>query len=418
MVPDAAVPGVTPPAVARRSAAAGYFVPAVLAICLLFSIVMAIRKPIPHGHQYELAVFLYANLIFVWFLYAVRPAWIFRKALLIGILAIGLVFGAWGLARMDPHPEVVSVYGSVFEALKNGQNPYTCGTIFHWAEFRRVVYGNFNYMPMEIYPYYAARLIAGRWNLAVLTIAILLFQAIACLVLVRTFPKIRLAYLWPLFPLFIFGEFRTNSAVTLLMAALILWAIKKERDMPGKGYRYLVAVLFGIGLTTKFLIIPFFAAYYWNKFDAKRLRSLFDIAVEAGIGLATALLIIVPYGVKAVVKSTVLFNLVLKDRDAETTFFPNVLSGAFSWAGLSAWYPYIALAVFAAAILVAPRLNVFSAMLAATFAFLIASPTPRSQFLSTVIYLAVAGIYMNAERMGTLPAKVWRAGCAAEAGPA
>jgi hypothetical protein len=405
-------PAVPTSAVSKRPGPARYFVPAALGFCLSFSIVLAIVKPIPHGHRYELGVLLYASLAAIWFLYAVRPEWVFRKSLLTVVLVIGVAFGALGLARMDPHPEIVPVYDSVFQAFENGQNPYTSGTIFHWAEFRKVVYGNFNYPPMEIYPYYAVWLIAGRWNLAVLTVTILLIQAIACFVLVRTFPKIKLAYLWPFFPLFVCGEFRTNSAMTFLMAALILWAIKKERDRPGKGLRYLVAVLFGIGLTTKFLIIPFFAAYYWNKFDRKRLRSLLDIAVEAGIGLGTALLIIAPYGVKAVVKSTILFNLILKDRATQTTFFPNVLSGSLSWAGLSGIYPYVALALFGAAILVAPRLNVFSAMLASTFVFLFVAPTPRSQFLSTVIYLAVAGIYMNAERQGTVPAEVWKPGSA------
>jgi hypothetical protein len=394
----------------RQRARTRNLVAAALAAFLLFSLLMAFLRPIPHGHRYELAVILSVSLTAIWFLYAVRPQWVFRREFLLVMLAVGLGAGALELATLDPDPEIVHHYASVFRALDAGQNPYTCGTIYHRAENRRVVYGDFNYPPMEITLYDAARKVTGHWNLAVLTLTMLIVQALACLVLARTFPAVKPAYLWPFFPFLVFAEFHTNSALTLLMTALILWAVQKSRCRPGKASRYLVAVLFGIGLTAKFLIIPLFAAYYWHKFDRKRLSSLAGIAVEAGIALGTAALVMVPYGIGPVMKNTIFFNLVLKDRAALTTFFPNVLSGLFSWTGHPGLYPYAAVAVLAAGVFVAPRLNLFSAMLVSGFAFLLVAATPRTQFLGVILYLAVAGIYMNFERQGRIPAAVLRSG--------
>ena len=50
----------------------------------------------------------------------------------------------------------------------------------------------------------------------------------------------------------------------------------------------LALMAFGVGLMTKFLIIPFMAAYDWHRFDRKNLKSLGPIAVDTAISLATA----------------------------------------------------------------------------------------------------------------------------------
>jgi hypothetical protein len=160
---------------------------------------------------------------------------------------------------------------------------------------------------------------------------------------------------------------------------------------------------------TKFLIIPLMAAYYWHKFDPKRLRSLLEIASEAGIALATSVLIMLPYGVAAVFKNTILFNLVLKDRNAFTAFYPNILSGLFTWIRLEGLYPFAAVGILGLSILAAPKLKVHSAMLAAAFTFLLVAPTPRSQFLPLVVYLALAGIIVNLEGEGAIPPAAIRA---------
>jgi hypothetical protein len=379
---------------------------------------MAALKPIPHGSKYHLMISLTFYLLLVWFLYRVRPEWVFQKGFLAAVLLVGVALGVVGLLTIHPNVEIVYHYDTAFVAMQNGQNPYACGTIFHRGESLQVVYGNFNYPPMELYPYYLARLITGRWNIGIMTVIFLLLRGLACWAFIRTFPEIKRRYLWPFIPFFLAAAIHINSAMTFLVLALILWAIRKETGRPQTKYRILVAVLFGIGLTTKFLIAPIMAAYYWNKFEAKRLRSLIDIAVDAGLAVATAVLIMAPYGVRAVFKSTILFNLILGSRDTMTTFFPNVLSGFFSWVGASGLYPVMALAVLALSVLAAPKLRPFSAMLAAAFTFLLVAPIPRSQFIPTVLYLAVVGIYVNAEKSRTLPPDVLRPDPLAVAHPA
>ena len=57
---------------------------------------------------------------------------------------VGLGLGIGEISVIDPHSEIVQVYDSVFSAIRDGRNPYTAGTIFHYAEFKEPVFGNFN----------------------------------------------------------------------------------------------------------------------------------------------------------------------------------------------------------------------------------------------------------------------------------
>ena len=105
-----------------------------------------------------------------------------------------------------------------------------------------------------------------------------------------------------------------------------------------------------------------------------------------------------PYGVAAVLKETILFNLVLKDRAVMTTFFPNVLSGPMTWAGLGDLYPVAALGLLVAAVLAASRLGLVPAMMAVTYTFLFVAATPEPQYLPVMLYLALFGIFQKLEQ--------------------
>jgi hypothetical protein len=392
-------PGLGPGNASRKR----FLGPTALLFCVLCSLLMVVLQPIPHGHNYGMALKLSAVLAGIWFVYRVKPDLVFTKGMRIFVLVVGLGVCIGGFISLRPAAEIVPHYASVFEAVQAGRNPYTCGTIFHRTEFGQPVLGNFNYPPMEIYPYYLLYLAAGTWNIWILTFFKLAIHGLACLIFLWTFPEIKRKYLLPFLPLFLFLEIQQNPSMALLMTALVLFAIKKNGERPLRGGRYVIAVLFGIGLMTKFLIIPLMAAYYWHKFDPKRLRSLLEIASEAGIALATSVLIMLPYGVAAVFKNTILFNLVLKDRNAFTAFYPNILSGLFTWIRLEGLYPFAAVGILGLSILAAPKLKVHSAMLAAAFTFLLVAPTPRSQFLPLVVYLALAGIIVNLEGEGAIP---------------
>ena len=364
---------------------------------------MAVARPLAHAHKYDLCVGLTLRLLVIWLLFRVVPGWVFRKGFLAVVLVYGLVMGTVQLATIEPQTELVPHYASVFEAMKEGRNPYACGTIYHQGEFKKPVYGDFNYPPMEIYPYWAASVIAGRWDITVLTATMLVIQALACLAFLRTCSKDRLRSLLPFVPIFLFEQIHTNPAMTLLAAALILWAIVRTRERPSRRSRLLVAVLFGLGLATKFLAMPLAAAYYANRLGSGERRRFLDVPLEAGVSLGTALLLMAPFGVAPVLKNTVLFNLVLKDRAALTTFFPNVLSGLMSWLRLDTFYPFLAVAILAAAVWAASRLELFSGLLAAAFTFLLVAPTPRSQFIPSVLYIAVVGIIVTHGERGSIP---------------
>lgn len=364
------------------------------------SLAMLVFKPVPGGRRYEYAVLLSAALTVIALLHAARPATFFRKEVLAFLLLSGLALGAVNLSVLEPDSEIVRTYRTVFDALERGKNPYTAGTIFHDIEDSGPVLGNFNYPPLEILPYYLAYRIAGTWNLAVLTAAMIVIQALCGLALVLMFPRVPPVRFIPFLPLILLGEVKTTAAMTLLVTVLILWMIKRDAGAPRTSHGYVIAVLFGLGLTAKFLIIPLMAAYYWHHFDPRDPRSLAGIAVDSGIALATAVLVMAPFGVVDVLKNTVLFNLVLNDRAALTTFYPNVLSGPFAWLSLQSAYPIAAVTLLALAVLAAPKLRLATAMLTAAIVFLLVAPTPEPQFIPTLFFIVVVAQFTALEGRG------------------
>jgi hypothetical protein len=90
-----------------------------------------------------------------------------------------------------------------------------------------------------------------------------------------------------------------------------------------------------------------------------------------------------------VLKNTVLFNIVLKDRAALTTFYPNVLSGPLAWIGGGVLFPYAAFVILLLAVLAAPKLPPLTAMTVAGFVFMLLATTPEAQFLPALLVIAV-----------------------------
>src|SRR5512142_108850 len=163
---------------------------AALCACFALSLVMLALKPIPGARHYEYAVMRAGALVAIVALYMTGPGVFFGRGALGFVLVCGLALGAVNIAVLDPDSEVVQTYRTVFEALDGGGNPYTSGTIFHEIETVGPVLGNFNYPPLEIFPYYLAYKIAGTWNLTVLTATMLVIQAGCALVLILMFPRL------------------------------------------------------------------------------------------------------------------------------------------------------------------------------------------------------------------------------------
>ena len=363
--------------------------PGLMFICVAASLVMLVLEPVPGGRHYEYAVLLALALTVLWLLQAASPATFFGKGVGVFVLLCGLGLGAVNLAVISSDSEVVRTYRSVFDALDSGLNPYTAGTIYHEIEGVGPVFGNFNYPPLEIYPYYLAYRIAGTWNIVVLTVTMLVIHAVCGLVLFRMFAGIRPARLLPFLPFILLGEIKTTVALTLLATAAILWAIKRDAEAHRPWRRFLVAALFGLGTMTKAFVLPLMAAYYAHETDFRDARSLVRTGVDLLIVIGTAVLVMAPFGVIEVVKNTALFNIVLEDRAVLTTFYPNILSGPLTWLGLPGLYPLAAFGVVAAAILASRKSGLFTALFTAAAAFLVTASTPEPQFLPALLVLVV-----------------------------
>jgi hypothetical protein len=360
-----------------------------LAASVAIALLMLVLEPVPGGRHYEYALINALSLVALWLLYVADPRTFFGRGALAFVLVAGLVLGAVNLAVVRTDSEIVKTYRGVFDALEAGKNPYTSGTIYHEIEGVGAVYGNFNYPPLEIFPYYLAFRLAGTWNVTVLVETMMFLQALAALILFRTFRKIRPALLWPFVPMLVLGEIKTTVALTLLVISAVLWLVRKDAERPRQLHRTLIAILFGLGLMTKFLAAPLMAAYYWHRFDRKDPRSLGRIGVDLSVSFSTAALVMAPFGVIEVLKNTALFNVVLRDRAALTTFYPNVLSGPLSWMGWPGAFPVAAFILLLLAILVAPRLTLPGALLSAGFAFMLVATTPEPQFIPVLLLIIV-----------------------------
>ena len=66
------------------------------------------------------------------------------------------------------------------------------------------------------------------------------------------------------------------------------------------------------------------------------------------------------------------------------------------------------MAIFAFAVLVAPRLSLFSAMLTAAYVFLLVAPTPEIQFIPTIVLFIAAVRFMTVEEKAPIIPRVWK----------
>ena len=376
-----------------------YGVPAILAACLAVSLLLYSLKPIPHGHSYHLAIKVAVAMPVFWFIYRWKWRWITEnKWLLTVVLIAGVYFAIHRLATVNPDAEIIHTYRSLFAALTEAKNPYDCGCIFHRAEFGEVIYGNFNYPPLEIWPYFLVYSIFGAWNSVLFTATLLVMQLAVCLILRLTFPGIKLRTLAAYFPVLIFFELYTNVATSFLLVALILMVIKRELTEPKPAHRYILWVLFGMGLLTKFIILPVFAAYCWHRIDWRKPGSIGNFAIDVAAPLIIATLLLLPFGVENVFRETVIFNIVLDERAVLTTYYPNVLSGLFYWMSLKSIFPVFAIIALGTAVLIAPKLRPFSAILAASMAFMFVSTTPEPQYIPVILYIALSGSLSDLEK--------------------
>jgi hypothetical protein len=377
---------------------------AIFGLSLLLSLALFVARPIANGHEYQLAVRVTALLAVTWGVGTFRTRWLRAPGFL------GLIFAA-GVYCMVSRPlgiqkdsEIVAAYGSAFDALDAGKNPYDSGSIIHFDEHGEHKLGNFNYPPAELVPYYAVYRLVGRWDHRVLTATLLMLQLAACALLGSTFRAAPRGVTLAFAPLLLGFELHTNVALTLLAVALILRLICRpvEAGLPRR--EGLLALAFGVALLTKFMIIPLFATYVVQRLPERPWRALRECLpplAHAALALLVAALLMLPFGVAKVLRETLLFNLVLSERAKLTTFYPNVLSGTLTWLGLPGAFPVLAVLLLGAAVLWCRRLPLLHALLLTGAAFLLVSPTPEPQYVPVMVYLALcAALEVESARAG------------------
>jgi hypothetical protein len=367
-------------------------VPVLLGICAVTSLALFVLRPIDNAHEWAMAPTMTAALIGIWFVYRHRPEWFAGNRWLLGsILIAGLIVAVNELTSLHKGGEVIDVYRALFDALDRGINPYDCNCIPHIVEGGTKL-GNFNYPPTEIWPYYLVHSVLGVWNRYVFSAVLIALNIGTCLALRLTFRRLPWRVIACYFPFLIFFGLETNSATALFMISLAVALITRlgAGDM---GREALLVVTFGVGILTKFIVIPVFAAFYWGRVRWRAPRTVVRCMTCALAVVALAIALMVPFGVGNVWRETVLFNLTLDTRAELTTYYPNVLSGALRALSLDHLYPLVAVLVLAASVLVAPLYRTLSGILAAAVTFMFVASTPEPQFLPIILYLAIAGTF-------------------------
>ncbi len=366
------------------------------------------------GRDYVLVLRSTAILLVAWLGWAMLGAGLLRRPVLAAVAAIGVVWGAFRAAGIDAGAEIVRTYQSLFAALDRGINPYSCDCIVHLVENDAVRFGAFNYPPAEIWPYRLVEQLSGAAGVGLLTGTWLALNVAAFAVLAMATRRSLGWRILAFFPFLVLWELQTNIATTMLVVAGIIAVHLAEREAPRAWHRPVMWLLMGVGLLTKFVVVPLYAV--WWLF---RVRALMDRQVAAGrwtaltralrgsildlvAPLAVAVTITLPFGIDNVLRETVLFNVRLGDRDELTTFYPNVLSGTLEWVGMSWLYPALAVAALAASVLTALRMDSTTSMFIVTVVFLLVAPTPEPQYTPVVVMLLVALI---AVRQPVVPAR-------------
>ncbi len=371
--------------------------PVILSFCFAFSVFLFFYRNIPHGHRYDLVLKLTLEILLVWLVYSYEPRWLSKRVMVILVLLAGLFLSVYQVKTVKPDPEIVETYRSVFKDLEEGRNPYTSGRIYHRDENGQVVYHNFNYPPLELYPYWLFYRMAKNWNPLILTVFLVTVQFLAGIILLLTFKKIKKIYLLAFIPLLTFSEIKTNPAITMLTVSVFIYLLYRRETKPSKFNGYLMAVFIGFAGLTKFFFVPLALVYYLSRFDFHSWSRNIQIIKEAMVSFLVSLLLMLPFGPWNIVKSTLIFNLGLGERNRVTTFYPNVISGLLYLLGKPEVYPLVSVVIFLLALVVATRLRSFTAMLFIGAVFLLISPTPEPQYFGTMLLLALGARFWEAQ---------------------
>jgi hypothetical protein len=390
----------------RTAASIGRTMSAIVVAAFVVAVALFAWRPVD-GRDYVLVLRSTAILLVVWLGWATLGVGLLRRSVLVGCAATGAVWSAFRAAGVDAGAEIVRTYQSLFAALDRGINPYACDCIVHLVEHDAVRFGAFNYPPVEIWPYRLVEQVSGTAGVGLL-IGTWLALNLAAFAILAVATRRSLGWrIIAFFPFLVLWELQTNIATTMVVVAGIVAVHLAERRAPRVWHRPVLWLLMGLGLLTKFVVVPLYGVWWLFRvralmdrpvpanrrtaFTSALRSSLLDLVAPVAIAVTLAL----PFGISNVLRETVLFNLQLGNRDELTTFYPNVLSGALEWVGIPWLYPALAVAALAVSALTALRMGPMTSMFIVTIVFLLVAPTPEPQYTPIVVMLLVAVIALQ-----------------------
>ncbi|MHA2497474.1 MAG: hypothetical protein ACXAEI_18530, partial [Candidatus Hodarchaeales archaeon] len=301
-----------------------------------------------------------------------------------GILVCVSVLGyilLFGFPIIANDAEVIYVYSDVFATLSKGNNPYEGNHIYHRVEASDVVYGNFNYPPLEIIAYYLAYLIVGTWNATILMSTTLILHAIACLILFQTYSEINWKKKVPILSIILLTNLNYTGGLTLIFVSLFLALQRRRETKP----QLMLGLVIGLGLLTKFFFGLIVIIYLWSLLKQGNFKKAF---VEGGLGSVIAVLIMIPFGIVNVITATLLFQSDFGVRGEQTTYFPNIFSGLAYVLGIEQFFPILAIIIFIA-FLTTRKMSFPTNLFLATVLSMFLFPTPEAQYLTSIFVILV-----------------------------
>ncbi len=350
---------------------------------LFILLLILIFKPIENAQYDIIPVFVYLVVFFVLWSQKYLSSEDFFESIWVLLGFISMIIAAiFFLITLNTDAELVHVYQSLFDAFKNGNNPYKDSVIYHITGDGSISYQQFNYPPGEIIVYWLGYLILQKWNYGVIIAINLIINAIVAFLFVKSSPHLENRKK-AVFVLFLLLMNVHNSASTTLFITMAIGFILRA-NMEEKHRRIILVILMGFGSLTKFFILVLIAVYFWYKIIEQRDWSYF---IDAGGVWLIILVSCVPFGLLNVWNSTIAFNLELSGREEVTTYYPNLVSAIFYILKLKVIYPFVVIILFALALINTRNKDLLERMVIISAISMLLFPTPEDQFIGSLVGL-------------------------------
>ncbi|OLS26395.1 MAG: hypothetical protein HeimC3_09450 [Candidatus Heimdallarchaeota archaeon LC_3] len=356
-------------------------------ILIILDFFIIFLEPVPEAvYSFNNLIIFSEVLLIIWVSRWIRPDTFFYNRIFQLWVVPFIVISFLVLFLIDLDAELVHVYQSLFDALENGINPYTEPVIFHRLVDGSEIFSYFNYPPGEIPLYFTFYLIFNIWNYGILILANLFLNFIVIIIFfikTRELGRKTQLLIIPLL-LLINLEFSVSTIYLLIILAGFL-ILNSENPLTYKN-RFFLIVIFFLGLTAKFFMIPFVILYFWDKLIEKReISYIIDLLIISTL----VVIVFIPFNLISLIKHTFLFNLNLDVRGEVTTYYFNFLSGFFFIFDLVILYPLFVIFFLFLIIIATKKMHLLKRITIVSAFCLLIFPTPEYQYIGSIFGLLI-----------------------------